>query len=213
MISQPRERSSDKSFELSRDYLNRYGGVNMEYNDAKNMILSELQSSLTAVNPEEVEKFVAMITSARKVFTIGVGRSQLSLLAMVKRLNHLGIDANFVGAINEPAITADDVLIVGSGSGETGIPVTITKIAKKYNAKVIHICSNSSSTVSSMADLTVRIPCRTKLSLEDEIDSKQPMSSLFEQSLLLLGDIAACMIIDKRGLDLKDIWKTHANLE
>ena len=185
----------------------------MEYAEIKTMVLDELNLSLSAIDPKCVEMFIEMIICARKVFAVGVGRVQLSLLSMVKRLNHLGIDANFVGEINKPAITKNDLLIVGSGSGETGIPVTIAIIAKKYNAKIVHIGSNSSSTVSSLADLVVRIPCRTKLSLEDEIDSKQPMSSLFEQSLLLFTDIVACMIIGRKKLDMKELWQTHANLE
>ena len=41
----------------------------------------------------------------------------------------------------------------------------------------------------------------------------QPMTSLFEQSLLLLGDIVAKMIIERRGLDMKALWRYHANLE
>ena len=49
--------------------------------------------------------------------------------------------------------------------------------------------------------------------LEDEIDSVQPMTSLFEQSLLILGDTVAKMIIDKKQIDMKSLWKYHANLE
>jgi len=64
-----------------------------------------------------------------------------------------------------------------------------------------------------IADFMVRIPVRTKLYLDDEIESKQPMTSLFEQTLLLLGDILAKMIIDDRNVSLKDLWQYHANLE
>ena len=59
----------------------------------------------------------------------------------------------------------------------------------------------------------VRIPVRTKYYLEDEIDSEQPMTSLFEQTLLLLGDVIAKMMIDRRKLDMKALWQYHANLE
>lgn len=63
------------------------------------------------------------------------------------------------------------------------------------------------------ACLMVRIPVRTKYYLEDEIGSAQPMTSLFEQSLLLLGDIVAKMIIECRHLDMEALWQYHANLE
>ena len=39
------------------------------------------------------------------------------------------------------------------------------------------------------------------------------MTSLFEQTLLLLGDIVAKMLIDRQGLDMKGLWQYHANLE
>jgi len=177
------------------------------------MVLSELETVLSLVDEKSANDFIDMLEKAGRVFVVGVGRTQLSLLAFVKRLNHIGIDATYVGAINEPAITEKDLLIVGSGSGETAIPVAIAKIAKKHNAKIAHIGSNMSSSVSSMADLTVRIPCRTKLALDSEVDSQQPMSSLFEQSLLLFADIIACMIIQKNKINIKNLWHTHANLE
>ena len=119
----------------------------------------------------------------------------------------------YVGAINEPAIGKEDLLVVGSGSGETAIPVSITQIAKKTGARVIHIGSNKNSTISALADMVVRIPCRTKLVLPDEINSSQPMSSLFEQSLFLFLDIISLMIIEKKKINLNDLWYTHANLE
>ena len=54
---------------------------------------------------------------------------------------------------------------------------------------------------------------KTQFYLEDEIDSCQPMTSLFEQSVLLVGDILAKMIIEERSLDMKSLWQYHANLE
>ena len=185
----------------------------MDYTSTKNMVLSELETVLSLVDEKSVNEFIEMLETTGRVFVVGVGRTQLSLLALVKRLNHLGIDATYVGAVNEPAITEKDLLIVGSGSGETAIPVAIAKIAKKYNAKIVHIGSNAQSAVSSMADLMIRIPCRTKLALESEVDSKQPMSSLFEQSLLLFSDIVACMIVQRNKINIKELWHTHANLE
>ena len=64
-----------------------------------------------------------------------------------------------------------------------------------------------------VADYLVRIPVRTKLYLPDEVDSCQIMTSLFDQTLLLLGDVIAKMIVEERQLDMKALWKYHANLE
>ena len=59
----------------------------------------------------------------------------------------------------------------------------------------------------------IRIPVRTRLNLENEMESKQPMTSLFEQTLMILGDVLAMMIIEKQNIELEDLWIYHANLE
>lgn len=186
----------------------------MNYKEAHNLIMLENTMALNMVDYESAESLADMICSAEKVFVVGVGRVLLMLQAFAKRMNHLGIEANFVGAIDEPAITEKDLLLVGSGSGESAVPLAIVKIAKKYGAKIAHVGSNANSSMKQYEDLFVRIPCRTKLNLKDEIDSEQPMSSLFEQSLLLLLDSEALMVADRRNItDLKALWRKHANLE
>ena len=176
-------------------------------------VLAEVTRSLALVEDEKAEQVVEKLLGARKVFAIGVGRVLIMLKAFVKRLNHLGIEAYYVGEVNEPACTAEDVLIVASGSGESVVPVAIERVAGKYHPTIVYIGSNLSSTAASMSDIQLRIPCRTKLNPPDELDSKQPMSSLFEQSLLLVLDTLAFMIVAKKHLVIKDLWQKHANLE
>jgi 6-phospho-3-hexuloisomerase len=53
----------------------------------------------------------------------------------------------------------------------------------------------------------------SKLKLPDEVASKQIMTSLFEQSLYLLGDTIAWIIADTKGYDKEKLWMYHANLE
>ena len=178
----------------------------MKYREARDTVLQELQTVFTYVKEDEVVALAEAICEAETVFVVGVGRVLLMLQAFVKRLNHLGIEATYVGAIDEPAITEHDLLLVGSGSGESVVPLAIVKIAQRYHAKIAHIGSNTSS--------SIRIPCSTKLQLEDEISSSQVMSSLFEQSLLLLADMVALLIVDRKQIsDLHALWKKHANLE
>ena len=105
------------------------------------------------------------------------------------------------------------MLIVGSGSGSSLFPLGIAKKARTFGAKIVHIGSNPDGGMKDVADFMVRIPVRTKLYLPDEIDSMQPMTSLFEQSLLLLGDVMASMIIQQKNIVLKELWRYHANLE
>ena len=156
-----------------------------DYAESAALVTEECTKALKAIEPEKVLEYLEMLTVARKVFFVGVGRVLLSLEAMAKRYAHLGIDTVIVGQITEPAITKDDVLIVGSGSGETMFPAGIAGKAKAIGAKVIHIGSNPNSGLKDVADLFVRIPVESRAKAPDEIHSEQPMTSLFEQSLLL----------------------------
>ena len=78
---------------------------------------------------------------------------------------------------------------------------------------MIHIGSNPNSSLREVADLFVRIPVESRAKELDEIHSEQPMTSLFEQSLLLFGDATAMMLIRDRGIELEKLWEFHANLE
>lgn len=183
------------------------------YSNTCELVSSEIAHTLSCVDTDRLEQLMNMILTADKVFFVGVGRVMLSLQSVAKRLAHLGVDTHVVGEITEPAITGKDLLIVGSGSGTTLFPLGIARKAKAVGASVVHIGSNPQSEMKEVADFMVRIPVRTKLYLPDEVDSQQPMTSLFEQTLLVLGDIIAKMIIDERKINLKDLWQFHANLE
>lgn len=185
-----------------------------QYQDTCASVLDELKRTLDSIDPASVERLAQAILEADQVFFVGVGRVLLSLQSVCKRLAHLGIKAHYVGEITEPAITKNDLLIVGSGSGASLFPLGIAKKARSaVNCKIVHIGSNPNSEMKDIADFMVRIPVRTKFYLEDEIDSCQIMTSLFEQSVLLLGDILAKMIVEQRQLDMKALWQYHANLE
>ena len=182
-------------------------------NDCRD-VMDEIGKTLASIDPESLERLTKEILSADQVFFVGVGRVMLALQCVCKRLAHLGIRAHYVGEITEPAITQKDLLIVGSGSGASLFPLGIAKKARSaVNCRIVHIGSNPNSEMKDIADFMVRIPVRTKFYLEDEIDSCQPMTSLFEQSVLLLGDILAKMIIEEKGIVMKDLWAYHANLE
>lgn len=185
-----------------------------QYQDTCASVLDELKRTLDSIDPASVEKLAQAILEADQVFFVGVGRVLLSLQCVCKRLAHLGIKAHYVGEITEPAITKNDLLIVGSGSGASLFPLGIAKKARSaVDCKIVHIGSNPNSEMKDIADFMVRIPVRTKFYLEDEIDSCQIMTSLFEQSVLLLGDILAKIIVEQRQLDMKALWQYHANLE
>ena len=188
--------------------------IKEQYNQEVKTVLNEIDTALHSIDAAETERLIEDICNADKVFLIGVGRVMMSLQAFCKRLTHLGIDAHCVGDITEPAMTESDILVVASGSGESIIPVAIAKKAKELNCKmVIHIGSNRLGSMSKYTDYMVRIPVQTRLDLDDEIKSKQIMTSLFEQVLLLYGDVLAMLIMERKNINFDKLWKCHANLE
>lgn len=183
------------------------------YKEIADIVISECNTVLMAVDENDTQIFIEKIISARKVFFVGVGRVMLSLKSFAKRLAHLGIDAHIVGEITEPAIREGDLLVAASGSGESLFPKEIAKKAKALGAEVVMIGSDRESTLAKTADFMVRVPTNTKSKRPDEIQSRQIMTSLFEQFLLLYGDIVSKMISERQNIDISSLWEYHANLE
>lgn len=184
------------------------------YDEKRSMVLAELNAALAGVDAGQVGALIDALESAEKVFFVGVGRVMLSLQAIAKRLKHLSFDTYVVGETTEPPIGEKDLLIVGSGSGSTLVPSGLAKKAKGFGAKIAHIGCIPDNPISPITDVFVRIPCKNKKAMDDVVPSKQPMTTLFEQCVLLLGDIVAVMILAKRGVEVtEDLWFGHANLE
>jgi 6-phospho-3-hexuloisomerase len=140
-------------------------------------------------------------------------RVMIAMEAWIKRFNHLGIPMIDVGALNEPALRPGDLLIVASGSGNTVVPVAIAKKAKSLGAVIGHICSSEHGEVAKYRDFMVKIPVAKNSIPSDAVQSVQPMTSLFEQSVFLLGDIISLMLVERRGQEKEKLWQCHANLE
>lgn len=183
------------------------------YKENTEQILEEIQTALSVADVSAMEQLKEDICNSERVFLTGVGRVLMSMQAFCKRLTHLGICAHCVGDITEPALVSGDLLIVASGSGESIIPVVIAKKAKQLGAKVVHIGSNTEGSIKKYCDYMVRIPVKTRLNRPDEIESKQIMTSLFEQSVLILGDILSIIILIEKGMEADELWKYHANIE
>ncbi|GAP22435.1 6-phospho-3-hexuloisomerase [Leptolinea tardivitalis] len=179
-------------------------------------ILKELEGALKQIDPARAESLVDAILSAGRVFIAGTGRSGMMMRGLAMRLMHLGFNACVVGETITPAIQPGDLLIIGSGSGETATLTTIARKAKSIGARVALITIYPESTIGKLADLVVPIKAVTTKSREDSgATSIQPGGSMFEQSLLLFCDAMVIRIIEKKGItdSNSDLMKRHANLE
>ena len=177
-------------------------------------VLEELERTLPAIDPKEAERFVELVLNANNIFVAGAGRSGLAVKGFAMRLMHMGLDAHVVGETTTPNIQKDDLLVIGSGSGETASLTCHAKKAKDIGAGLALVTIFSKSTIGSLADVTVTIPAPTpKVAAAAGFQSIQPMGSLFEQSLFLFFDTVILMLMNQKRDDSDNMFKKHANLE
>jgi 6-phospho 3-hexuloisomerase len=183
----------------------------MSVQSAASSILQELEQTLQAVKPCEIEALAKRITEAEKIFVAGAGRSGLMMRAFAMRLMHMGFLAYVVGETVTPGIRAGDLLLIGSGSGETKSLTAMASKAESIGASVAAITIVPESTLGAIASTIVVIPASTKDSISGS--SNQPMGSLFEQSLLLLLDTVVLSLMESKKLQGSAMYNNHANLE
>ncbi len=99
-------------------------------------ILEELKENAKQVDESDIEAVAAGILRAERIFVAGAGRSGFAARAFANRLMHLGLTVFFVGEPTTPAVGKGDLLIIGSGSGETESLVVMAQKAKRLGAAV-----------------------------------------------------------------------------
>lgn len=177
-------------------------------------VIDEIRYVAENIDDEKAELVVEAITYAPRIFVAGAGRSGLMTKAFAMRLMHTGLDAKVIGEITTPNSRQGDLLILATGSGETESLKAYAEKAKKNGLKVVAITGFPESTIGKMADVVLQIPAPTpKSDIQSSITSKQPMGSLFEQSLLLTLDALIIKVMKALNLDSEEMFKNHANLE
>ncbi|RXZ80797.1 6-phospho-3-hexuloisomerase [Paenibacillaceae bacterium] len=176
-------------------------------------IVQELQFTVQSIQPEQAEQLAAAIVSSSHIFVAGAGRSGLMGKAFAMRLMHMGLHAHVVGETTTPGIGANDLLIIASGSGETGSLVAMAHKAKKLGAKLATVTLSPDASIGQAADLIVQLQGAPKDQSGNSFATVQPMASLFEQTLLLFYDALIMELMARKGLNSDTMYGKHANLE
>jgi 6-phospho-3-hexuloisomerase len=176
-------------------------------------IIDELHHAAEQLTNENAEKLVEHILTSDKIFVTGAGRSGLMGKAFAMRMMHMGLDSYVVGETVTATYEEGDILIIGSGSGETKSLIPMVEKAKSIGGTVAVVTINPESTIGKLADITVQLPGAPKDQSSSEYQTIQPMGSLFEQTLLLFYDAIILRFMEKKGLDSQTMYGKHANLE
>ena len=181
-------------------------------NNKQLIIAAEISGVLAAVDQVKVEALGVAILEAQGVFVCGAGRSLLMMKAFAMRLMHLGMHAYVVGETITPAIRAGDLLIAGSGSGETRTTLAMVEAARQRGARTAAITAHPGSPIAQACDLVLEIPAAI-VGISSKQVSDQPPGSLFEQSLLAVGDGLILWLMERLGATYEDLRARHTKLE
>lgn len=177
--------------------------------------LAEITTCLHLVSSESLAQAGELTEGTHRIFVSGIGRSGLVMRALGTRLMHLGKTVYVVGETTTPSIQAGDLLILGSGSGQTSTLLVISQKAQQEGAKILLFTTNAASPLAKMADQLVVIPAPSLKDIEGghDLKSVQPMGTLFEQSLLIVCDIIILRLMSRIGVSAARMRERHANLE
>jgi len=177
-------------------------------------ILNELKDNSSGIDNEQASEFISEIKSAKHIFLQGAGRSGIAVRAFANRLLHLGFSVSVVGEISSPHAKSGDLLIIASGSGETGSLVSLAEKAVAEKVTVALVTMRSDSTIGRLARCKLVLPGTIKSDNERKnIAFSQPMGSAFEQLLFITYDAIILELMAQLGEVSESMFKRHANFE
>jgi 6-phospho-3-hexuloisomerase len=175
--------------------------------DPLNAVLAELTSVASRVDRDEMAELVDTVAGAKRIFVAGMGRSGLMARALAMRLMHLKFDVRVVGDTTTPSIRAGDLLICCSRYGRSRSLRTYIDKAHEEGAAAAVITMTPDTPLAEQADHVFVIP------VEEAGGSRQPLGTVFEQSLLLYCDAMVLMAMGKLRISESDMASQHTQLE
>ena len=183
----------------------------MSLGELKKEAVKEIYEAIENTDVQHGTAFISALEEAERVFCAGAGRSKLIVSAFAMRLMHMGFKTYVVGDMTTPGIKKGDVLLLVSGSGETGSLVTMAKKAVEYGAYVLLVTSNKKSTLAELSQAMIYIPSVNKL--YEGKPSVPPGANLFEQSALISLDLLVADYMNRNEINNEGLMENHANLE
>ncbi len=181
----------------------------MDFDGLSRSVLADVARCVGSVDARQMRVLVDAIASKQRLVLVGTGRSGAMLRAMAVRLGHLGVAAHMAGEPGCPDIKDGDVVLVGSGSGRTPVPLEHAIAAREAGAAITLITTNTVSPIAKLAKMVIHIPAGD-VPLED---SPHTLRSLFEECLLIVCDCACRMLQDKLGVSTEEMEARHSSVE
>lgn len=186
----------------------------MNIKDNINHILKELSDNSAKIDNKQAQELINQIKKANHIFLQGAGRSGIAIRGFANRLLHLGCSVSIVGEISSPHTKPGDLLIIGSGSGETGSLKSLAKKASENGVNIALITMKAESSIAKLSQTVLVLPGSTKTD-NDRVNGQfcQPMGSAFEQLCFITYDAIILELMEQLGERSDTMFKRHADLE
>lgn len=133
--------------------------------------------------------------------------------SLTMRLMHLGLNAYFVGDMNVPPLTKEDLLLVSQGPGYFSTADALVSIAINENCKTIVFTSRPDRLKTRDYHQVVHIPAQTMADDQKSTSGVLPMGSLYEAALFLFFEIVIIALREQLGESAESMRARHTNLE
>ncbi len=150
----------------------------------------------------------AMLDCQGRIIVIGMGKSGHIGGKIASTLASTGSPAFFVHP-GEAAhgdfgmITADDVIIAVSNSGETDEIITLLPLIKRLGVPLIALCGKQRSSLGEAAT------CYLDISVDEEACPLNLAPTSSTTVTLVMGDALAIALLEARGFDERDFARSH----
>ncbi len=176
------------------------------------------------IEDDEVDRLIAALRGARRVFVMGAGRSGLVAKAFAMRLMHLGFQSYVVGETITPSFGKEDVMVIFSGSGRTRTVVDIATTAKEMGGTLCVVTANPTGGVATLADVVVEIESNRdpgddescefeRRQMTGEHKSFAPLGTLFETTAMVFADAVISRLMELGQVSEVQMKPRHTNLE
>lgn len=184
------------------------------------LIMKNIQANIDHLdkNFKHTQKFIDLVhdglVNTRRFFLLASGRSAFILQCFATRLVHLGAEVHIVTNLaSMPALRKKDILIVLSGSGTTGIVVSLlnnyVNTVKPYG--IVTITSHPETVIGRLGDVTIKLKGRTKRDKAiGDTAVLTPEGTQFEIAAFVYLDAIVAELAIKMGVTDKDLLKQHS---
>ena len=184
------------------------------------LIMKNIEANIDHLdkNFEFTQKFIDLVhdgvTNKRRFFLLASGRSAFILQCFATRLVHIGAEVHIVTNLaSMPALRQKDILIVLSGSGTTGIVVSLlnnyVNTVKPYG--IVTITSHPETVIGRLGDITIKLKGRSKRDkVVGDTAILTPEGTAFEQIAFCYLDAIIAELAIKMGKSNDDLLEKHS---